>query len=304
LIVKTATISDSDKVIAIDSVKTINFAGNLEGYRSPQKAMLFSFLVPGVGQGYAKRHWKIALFGVLEATFIGVSAKMAYEGKQQREKALDYASRNYKKDKFVNFYKDYQTFVTKEFLTNPNLNSNPDPAVADSLMKIEVVQNIFGGNDIDYYQKDLSEDEMKIMYSDNSTIYGWTDADIVGPGFSADHGYVIANTTAFKVYHSDTTWFVNHVGVTAKTMGYSKLQLTYEDMQKESKQYYDVSKNFMYLLLLNHIASAVDAFFTAKAYNDKLLEKESVWRHIGIDQRLAYSREGGVESFVGFKVKF
>lgn len=84
----------------------------------------------------------------------------------------------------------------------------------------------------------------------------------------------------------------------------SSYQAEYNSMMKESKSKYDAVNYVLYVVLLNHIVSAVDAGFTAKAYNSRLLGKDnSVWERVSLEQQYVFS---GSEMSPGavIKVKF
>ncbi|MDR2727614.1 MAG: hypothetical protein LBB56_00660 [Chitinispirillales bacterium] len=86
--------------------------------------------------------------------------------------------------------------------------------------------------------------------------------------------------------------------------GVSNYQKTYNSIMKESKSKYDAVNYTLYVVLLNHIVSAIDAGFTAKAYNSNLLGKDnSVWERISLEQQYVFS---GSEMSPGamLKIKF
>jgi hypothetical protein len=72
--------------------------------------------------------------------------------------------------------------------------------------------------------------------------------------------------------------------------GASRYQAQYNSMMDKSKSRYDTVNYVLYAVLLNHIVSAIDAGFTAKAYNSNLLGKDnSVWERISIEQQYVFS---------------
>jgi hypothetical protein len=107
----------------------------------------------------------------------------------------------------------------------------------------------------------------------------------------------------------DTVWMFYQIGPNGDTLntnalwGYSELQRQYIDKLHVSNKYYRISQNVLFLLIANHIISAVDAMISAKAHNDRLLGKESFWRHINLDQRVAYTGTD-IRSTFGIKVRF
>jgi hypothetical protein len=43
----------------------------------------------------------------------------------------------------------------------------------------------------------------------------------------------------------------------------------------------------LFVILLNHVVSAVDALISAKIYNDDLLGRQSFWHHIEVQPGVA-----------------
>ena len=95
----------------------------------------------------------------------------------------------------------------------------------------------------------------------------------------------------------------NKTLVNSGVFGYSKNQDKYNHMISLSNHYYNVSTILLFFLVANHIASAVDAFISARAFNDKLLNKKSAWQHINIDHQIAFAQDG-FHSRLGVRVRF
>jgi len=84
--------------------------------------------------------------------------------------------------------------------------------------------------------------------------------------------------------------------------GASSHQAAYNSMMRDSKSKYDAVNYALYVVLINHIVSAVDAGFTAKAYNSNLLGKDnSVWERVSVEQQYVFS---GSEMSPGAALKF
>lgn len=295
--------------ILIDSVKKINFAGNLENYRSPRKAMFRSLLLPGWGQAYAKKQWKTGIFvGVEVGAIVGI-AVMNYLGKEKGKEAVSFAKGNYSKSDFVTFYGKYKSFVHSIFDSDEAFNQFSATQI-DSIVDAVIVQEMYFGNDIDYFNSSASDNDLEEMWEGKYYVAGWNDfstnqADSVSQGYYFDNNGYHINPSKYSYYDKDTTWFINNLE-TGETglLGYSQNKKKYKALRKEERAYYDRSLLFVGLIIINHVTSAIDAFISAKAYNDDMLEKESVWKHIGLDNQLAYSENGGLKTTVGIKIKF
>lgn len=293
--------------IAIDSVKKINFAGNLENYKSPRKAMFRSLLLPGWGQAYAKKEWKTAIFAGIEVGAIVGMAVMNYLGKEKGKEARNFANNNYKKSNFVNFYEKYKSYVYSVFDTT---YSDLSATQIDSIVDAVIVKDMYFDNDVDYYKSSESDNDLSDMWDKEFYIAGWNDfsdspEDLTSTGYYFDDNGYHLDPNKYEYYASDTTWFIKRPNNNKEALlGYSSLREKYFDIRSEEDSYYNRGFIFMGALILNHVASAIDAFITAKGYNDKMLEKESVWRHLGVDNQLAYTAEEGVTTTLGVKIRF
>jgi len=100
---------------------------------------------------------------------------------------------------------------------------------------------------------------------------GWIDFD---PGIDEILKLIIDENSRF-----DDSWF-----------GTSRFQATYNSMMKSSKSRFDAVNYTLYAILINHIVSAIDAGFTARAYNSYLLGKDdSVWNRFSVEQQYVFT---------------
>jgi len=143
----------------------------------------------------------------------------------------------------------------------------------------------------------------------NPFVQGWDDCEL---RFDSSSGYILddaAYAYHYTYYTSDTLWEVNMTSkdgtdtLQSGIYGYSARQVKYNGIMSRSNHLYTVSGNILFLLLANHIISAVDAFISARVYNEKLLNKKSFWQHINLDQQIAFT-EKGIESRYGIRVRF
>jgi hypothetical protein len=267
----------------IENTKLINFAHNLNQYRSPKLAMLFSFLLPGSGQLYARHKLKTAVFGAAELAIIGTGTALAVKGSKEMKKAHKFADEHYSVENFKSYYFD-----------------NFKPGVPDT------VHNSFFGNGnltVDQFlqmaQKKDNEFYRNIQGNDNPFVRGWID---VTPTFLPG-GLTLPQESGYKSYHPDTAYLVYSIGTdsTKARFGFSKLQEEFESKFSRANNFYDISQKVFFLLLLDRIVSAVDAGITAKAYNDEMLGKQSMWQRINIEQKQVNS---GWDTYSGYALVF
>ncbi len=300
----------------IEKTKSIDFAKNLKEYRSPRRAMFLSLLVPGLGQAYARRQWKTAIFGVAEAALLGLSIKQYYEGNQKQEEADNFANEWYSAARFADYYENLNAYVKQQVQEKYNTGGAFTDAQVDSIVS-SMVQNDIYFNNVTYYRGALSKGDLETMYANNEFVQGWKDCaplfDTISPNNLYNlspvyDGYTyflynnpdIHDSLEIKIYlnryqNSDTTIM--------QAQGFSAKQQEYLSMTRRANELYDVGKAFIFVMVANHIVSAIDALITARAYNDSLLRKKSVWKHIHLNQQFSLL-ETGVKTKIGLSVRF
>lgn len=292
------------KPIVIEKTRSIDFAKNLKEYRSPKRAMFMSLLLPGLGQAYTKRYWKTALFGVIEAAIIGFSIKYHKDAKDKTEDARDFADDRFSYDKFEDYYKDFETFAGPESISVDDITI----LFGDTLANYTAKYKDIATKSHEYkYRQEFDRD---IQY--DIFVQGWKDCE---PPFYPDDGFdttVKIGSYSFESYNSDTTWMLNmfkELGdgtkklISSGVFGYSPDQNTYNHMISLSNRYDRIAKNLLFFLVANHMASAIDAFISARAFNDRLMNEKSVWQRINIDHQIAFTQTG-VTSQLGIRVRF
>jgi hypothetical protein len=152
---------------------------------------------------------------------------------------------------------------------------------------------------------------------DPKYVHGWDDAE---PGLSdnADRLYSIdedgeiqGKTYTYKYADPDRKWLLNaydpvsgaRIADMVGIYGYSLHQQQYNDMIHESNRLYKTSTKVLLVLLANHLVSAVDAFIAARAHNERLLGRQSLWEQIHLDQQVAFDK-GGLTTELGVRVSF
>ncbi|MDR0306350.1 MAG: DUF5683 domain-containing protein [Chitinispirillales bacterium] len=250
--------------VVIEDGQSINFAHNLKEYRSPRLAMLLSLLVPGLGQAYSKSYVKAGAFGAAELAAIGTAVYFNSAGKSKKREAHKFADQRFSVDSLKRYDKSM-----RDGFTNANLPLPYDTTLYDD----------------DFY--DAADKKQTYYYERIREKYmtpGWIDFT---PGIDEVESWINENSKF------GDEWF-----------GYSNFQAKYNSMMKDSKSRYDAVNYTLYAILINHIISAIDAGFTAMAYNSHLLGKDkSVWNRLSVEQQYVFT---GSETAPGIalKVKF
>lgn len=285
--------------VRIERARSIDFAKNLKDYRSPKKAMFMSLLLPGLGQAYTKKYWKTALFGAIEASLIGFSIKHAVDGRDKKRDAQRFADQHFNVDTFFTFYEDFEQIISPESIDVDIY------MIFDTLSKYK---KKFTPEKLDDFESSERQDFDDAVGND-AFVQGWDDCE---PSFNAT-GFDISDSTDKYYFRTpnttDSIWVLNMYEIGSNTLinynvfGYSKNQTKYREMISLSDHYYKVSTILIFFIVANHVASAVDAFISARAFNDKLLHKESLWQRITIDHHVAFA-PNDFRSQLGIRVRF
>ena len=288
----------------VESIRSINFAKNLKDYRSPKLAMFLSLLVPGLGQAYVKRYYKTAIFVALEATVIGFSVAFSNKGKQKNIEAKEFADENYDYQTMKDYYDKLRVF----FLSDMQSENDPDSAAQARIFDIYMDDSL---SSFTQAYANRSEEFYRTIEA-NSFVQGWKDCQ-PKPDFTLNvnsdsiiyaggYKYRKNDSLKYKVIRIDTAKGKNVVDSTL-IFGYSPKQNEFSQMVSKSNSYYKTAQNILFSMVINHIVSAVDALISAKAYNDELIGKESVWRHISIEQLMVNAGSSSIPG-CALKVRF
>jgi|GEM_PF-2327670 len=274
------------KPAIIEQTRSINFAKNYSEYRSPKMAFLFSLLVPGVGQAYAHKKLKAGLFGAVEVGLITAGSIVGVKGSRKWDDARDFADDHWHIDTFMTYYN--------------TLEQNNEGAI----------EEIFEGSyvSVDTFQMEAQKRSQEfynyIKYKDSPFIQGWDD---VNPRFDENFEIITRDNGVVFYKNADSAYLVFYVddnGDTSRAYyGFSKYQDEYNRLRSRSNQHFKASKTLFTLLIINHLASAFDAMITAKAFNDALLGKTSLWQRFNI-REATVSTPCGVANGLALEVRF
>jgi hypothetical protein len=262
----------SQPAAAIIDGYSINFAKNLKEYRSPKLAMLMSLILPGAGQVYAKSTlWAVA-FGVIETGIISTGVALSAKSKNVKKQARSYADQHYSPDRFKGYLDSLKQYL-----------SIKEGATGDTIYR-----SIFSdGSDTAFFTE--AQKKSDSYYGDgyidggssSPFIRGWNDVD---PDFTSS-GFQLESSSPYGIVSGDTSYLLfRKPDSTNRLFGVSGYQQHYDAMLKDSRKWASLSRNTFLSLLFNHLASAVMAGISAKRHNDELLGRESLWRHIEVEQ--------------------
>ncbi|MCL2182483.1 MAG: hypothetical protein FWB85_03315 [Chitinispirillia bacterium] len=277
--------------VVIEEGRTINFAQNLKEYRSPRLAMLLSLLVPGLGQAYSRSYVKAGAFGAAEAAIIGVAAYLNSVGNSKKRDAHKFADDNFDVDRLkaydVQLQREFEERIDREEISDWTFFPPYDTSFYNA-----------AGKKQPYYYESIRGSYFAPGWSDNElSLDRILSADAADTLIGADKSKYVLYNTAHNTEMPDFFYLVVRVFDNAGNrvfdgplLGYSGNQAKYNSMVEEANSYHDAVNYTLYALVLNHIASAIDAGFTARAYNARLLgDERSVWNRLSVSQQYVFS---------------
>lgn len=238
-----------------------------EGYKSPGRAFFTSLVLPGVGELYAGSKRGLAFLGVELLSWGGY---FYYDGKGEDERS------NYQAFADAHYSRDRYRDVVNEI--NGKYENYPDPAdwpgasceyehCADSLQansrsKCEMHRGHFLLPEVNnqHYYEDLGKYDKYIFGWDD-----WYEAYTFGTPPRRDgivwNRWAPGDTFPLPVLEPpyDTT-----VGLR------SDKREQYREMRRKSNDYLDRATYFTWFVVINHVASALDAAFAARDHNRRL----------------------------------
>jgi hypothetical protein len=271
------TAKKDDVPLKVDNIKSINFSKNLNEYRSPKLAMLLSLVLPGTGQVYAKKGWKAAIFGAIEVGIVSAGVYYSVKGLRASKDAYEFADQHYSIDAMKNYYSKFKK-VYGDSVTNMIFED-------DSILGITKSDEYFYDN---------------ISNRRSYYIRGWDD---VIPELD-DNLKMIDSISTYQSYNTDTSYlFIQGNDTNTIGFGFSNNQIIFNDKVSKSSGLFKISKNIFTMLLVNHLVSALDAGITAKAYNDRLLGKQSFWQRINLEE-VAVNTGSSVATGYALQIRF
>jgi hypothetical protein len=246
----------------------------------PGLAMLGSAILPGTGQAINKKWWRAGLYAAIEAATLGLHLYFQNEAERQEREYIRYANSNWSVVNYAKWLVDYNNYHNGTSIPYSALGENigDGPAYDTS---------------IDWDRVDLSA----LRALERNTVYYYSDGT-QGQTFShvlPDYGSQQYYELISKYYQFGTGW--NDFGTTRDGTTLSNLyRLPWDGSAMPANFYLGADKaetfndnyrhagNLITLLLANHIASAIDAFFTVKLTNEAQSEQHT------IDPSISFSR--------------
>jgi hypothetical protein len=272
----------------VEEGRTINFAQNLKEYRSPRVAMLLSLLVPGLGQAYSRSYVKTAAFGAAEVAAIGVAVYFNSVAKSKKADAHKFADAHFGVDRIRNYDKELRDEILSRD-TTIEIERDSLPLPYDQYFYETAAKKS------SYYYESIRGKDFTPGWEDRNLSLG----DILSHGETDTILGTDGSGYMFYAYNNDDMFYYvkrifdgagKLVSNGEPVLGHSSHQARYNTMVDGSNSYRDAVNYMFYVIILNHIASAIDAGFTARAYNARLLgEDDSAWNRISLEQQFVFT---------------
>ena len=228
---------DSRHMLAgqIQAQEENNLSAYEEQKKSPFLAGLFSAALPGAGEFYAENYWKSALFLAVEIAVVTTGIIFDKKGDDQTNIFQNYANDNWSAVRYAEWTVQHAS----------EINSGVDPAD----------YNVFDqqGN-LNWNELNRLERALGSWYSHQLAPFG-------------DQQYyeMIGKYDQFNVGWNDFNGGNFHYGdpVTSNFHFYAGLR-------GKANDYYSIASTAVIVIIVNHLASTVDAIITANGYNSDL----------------------------------
>jgi len=227
--------------------------------KSPWIAGILSLAVPGAGEWYADSKPKgVVFFGVEVASWV-TAIVYNKKGDHQTDVFQDFANQHYSASRYAlwtlnhlgalnsNLANSRSTYFNRVF---PGSDSTGGPPfsninwVALNSMERAVANGVLNGytHEMPYWNQ---QQYYELIGKYDQFNRGWDDANQYDPPDPADPSSPIIRSN-------------------------SKEQFAYADMRATANHYYDIASTFVSIAVINHVVSALDAYWTATRHNDAL----------------------------------
>jgi hypothetical protein len=233
---------------------------SLEREKSPWLAGVLSLGVPGAGELYTKSYFKAAFFFAAEAASWIVAYSYNKKGDRQTDLFKAYANEHWSALRYALWTYNYRSDLSNGHILPGDTPSGvpydpvPDGEFADCGPPFECVS----WNELHRLESDIAAADFN-GYTHQLPAYGEQQYyELIGKYDQFSRGWDDADQSA-------PTGIPIHSN--------SKRFYEYAQMRADANNFYDVAGTFVSVAVVNHIVSALDAFWSATRYN-KVLHAE------------------------------
>lgn len=215
-----------------------NVSPEVAGKKSIAKGIIFSVLLPGAGEFYAKSYLKSAIFLALEAASWIYYASYQSKGNTQTDKFQSYADKYWDVREYARWLKAGPKFTNTSSI-------NPDEPNLEVLrQEINACESVNFSHTLPSYK---TQQYYELIGKYQNFQGGWTN---LNPDFYSNS---YSETSPFYWEYYRDPVFVNY---------------SYD--RQKANDYFNYSKTGIYAAILNHFLSAADAAWSVSIYNRNL----------------------------------
>ncbi|MBI1804021.1 MAG: hypothetical protein HY033_07995 [Ignavibacteriae bacterium] len=236
--------------------------------KSPWLAGTLSLAVPGAGEVYSKSYIKAALFAAIEATSWIVAYNYNKKGDRQTYDYHDYANTHWKASKYVNW-----TLENIDVL-NPNLRPDPGYTSVQEEYGERIYPDGYDRGAPPSYDPPFREMNWGAMNAMEDAIRQFPDNGYSHqlPSWGEQQYYeLIGKYSQFRSGWDDDG-LPDRIDESSLPIALpaSGHMIEYRNMRAQANDYYDVASTFVSVAVINHLVSAIDAFWSATRFNKSL----------------------------------
>ena len=228
------------------------------GDKSPWLAAGMSAVIPGAGEFYAKSYVKAAVFVAVEAASWIVAYAYNKKGDNQTDDFQNYANLHWSASKYA------------DWVLNNLSTLNPAMQGQQQSYGDLIYREGYNPQDPPSYLPPYLEMNWKELNAMEDVIRA-----VTGNGFSHllpdwnDQQFyeLIGKYSQFRTGWDDDQLQDGQLPLQLPANGH---MITYRDMRAQANSYYDVASTMVSVAVINHIVSALDAFWSVTRYNKNL----------------------------------
>jgi hypothetical protein len=217
--------------------------------KSVVRSVLYSAVVPGLGQFYTGSYIKGGIFAAVEIAAWAVNIHYNNLGDDKDAQYRQFANSNWSEQRYWSYvYKELQEGESPPGLPNYQTfdDGNGRPIISDS-------DYLAARNYLRQYEQDLPGHTHTLPETKTQQYY-----EMIGK-----YPEQFGNAWADASFEFQYSGFENRV---------TQMNDRYTDLSKETERLYDKAGYGSMTALINHVISAVDAGFTTRRYNRKQLQ--------------------------------
>ncbi len=228
------------------------------GEKSPWFAAGMSVLVPGAGEVYANSYVKAAVFVAIEAASWIVAYAYNKKGDDQTNDFQNYANLHWSASKYVNW--TLNNLSTLNSTMQGQQQTWGDAIYREGYNPQDPPSYLPPYLEMNWKELNAMEDAIRQATGNGFThlLPDWNDQQFYE---------LIGKYAQFRTGWDDDQLQDGQLPVALPASGH---MITYRDMRAQANNYYDIASTMVSVAVINHVVSALDAFWSVTRYNKNL----------------------------------